>query len=266
MVSLEALSISPLSSSHEEDTSRQQAMPNDGQALQGQGQRWPAAERAEKGQTDAETVPSNEQEQEENLLAELSDELSVELGDILSSNFVSSACANQDDGEMVEAPLEGDSDNEAAWEDGTRLFLDGSIHVAGGELPLHEEPAFPVVKAFESELRKRFQHHQQATIRIGYASDCSGGEAPAVAWQSTIRVLEKLEIISIRFVHEFSSEDPKAHHCHKYIRWNTETRRLYKDLHQRTSNGGPCVFHATDLTEDDEGCIALPPPGEQRRP
>ena len=134
--------------------------------------------------------------------------------------------------------------------------------MAGGELPLHEEPAYLAVKAFESELRKRFQHHQQATIRIGYASDCSGGEAPAVAWQSTIRVLEKLEIISIRFVHEFSSEDPKAHHCHKYIRWNTETRRLYKDLHQRTSDGGPCVFHATDLTEDDEGCIALPPPGD----
>ena len=122
-----------------------------------------------------------------------------------------------------------------------------------------QEPAYRFIKNMEPRLRQRLNTGH--VLRVPYASDCSGADAPAIAWQSVARVLRHLQICEVEFVHEFASEHPKHYAAQSYA-----LRRLFSDLHARTADQGPTLHSAPDVEvlgheESGSPLVGLPPQG-----
>ncbi len=80
-----------------------------------------------------------------------------------------------------------------------------------------------------------------------------------MALRAIAQELRKCGAANINIEVAFSSEDPFALHCHRFLQQNVKPNILYADMHQRVGGVGPTVFVGAGIPVDEPGFAAMPP-------
>eukprot|EP00974_Lingulodinium_polyedra_P117137 11161991-Lingulodinium_polyedra.AAC.1 len=131
---------------------------------------------------------------------------------------------------------------------------------------IQHEPGWWPCQVLAEDLRSNLAGKQ---VVVRYASDCTGGDAPGLAWESIGRVLRHMGICNVSIEPIFGSEAPDATHCHKFLKQNSpRLRTLYKCMHARSKalkqgRGGPVMWtterECRSNREDGSLEVKLPP-------
>ena len=181
----------------------------------------------------------------------------AEIWDLIAGLVASDVPAlddNQPSGSASAHPLPpdvgGEPASDAEDEDGTPVRRFHAPFDAS-DASIETEAAWHAVSVLAPLLRDKFRDRGDRPIVVHYGGDCSGGDAPAVAWASLARVLNHLNIVNVELEHEFASEHPAPLHTHSFLLQNTKCKVLYNDMHRRTSKGGPAVHVEGRQAADD---------------